>query len=172
MARLRSEPSLPHSHGRDPEDRENPAAALISAWPSFQRHFLTEKRFEDATDFETLGTHFVRIATNRSGRKKREGRKTQGPDLFDVASGDTPPDESVTQAEFLAYLRAVVDEEVEILRSNAVKYRIVQTWLASDLQISQEEVAVQIGVHQSTVCRHLDDFKERIRRRLEQDYSG
>ena len=150
------------------EDAENHEAALISAWPSFQRHFLAEQeqRFEDATDMATLASHFVRITYNRSQRKKRRQKKLLQNQLFDASDGAMRPDENLARSDFLAYFRSVVDQEVEGLKTDQLRYQVVRQWLASELNATQAEIARAVGVNQSTVHRYLGEFKERVKRRI------
>ncbi|MCA9262198.1 MAG: hypothetical protein KDA60_00055 [Planctomycetales bacterium] len=151
------------------DDANNTEAALISAWSSFQRHFLNERRFEDARDLETLTAHFVRITYNRSQRRKRRAAKLLNAPAFDVSDPTLRPDDAVAHSDFLAYFRVILDEEVRALSSNPTRFKVVRNWLASEMRSSQAELAREAGIHQATVSRYLDDFKERISRRLLED---
>lgn len=163
------------------EDQQNPAAAFYSAWPSFLRHFLVEKDLQDAQDLETLASHFVRIAYNRSQRKKRQAQKMQqglnqgrgqnseGEMLaFDPLDPSQIPEDLVSREEFLAYLRKLVDEEVEALKVRPRDYQIIRTWVDKNLQITQVELSKRLKVQQSRVSRVRGTFLERIRRRLQE----
>lgn len=170
VAQLRAGFKMPHT-----EDRENPEAALYSAWPSFQRRFLEGMEFQDATNLEELTAHFLRITYNRSKRRERAEQQLQ----IAIKSGDGPlevpdpdgetPDEIASRRDFLAYFRELVDKEVEALRTNPKKLEIVQYWLGAGLQIRQVELAQECDVSQAKVSRTLDEFRERVRRQLDEE---
>ena len=177
MAILREGFGLIQLHGGDELAAE---AALWSAWSSFQKHW-DQGEFENFRALDELAGHLIRLAYNRWQRERRRQRKMdraveEGIVQDDSGQartrdyGDTSPGpDELLQAEELA---ACLWKSVDLVKGglSARPLRTVQVYLqdlSSGRKRDQEELARELGVHQTTVSRHLDKFFDLIRHQLE-----
>jgi RNA polymerase sigma factor (sigma-70 family) len=160
----------------DPREAE---AALWSACSSFQKHYR-DGEFADAETPTELAAQMLRIACNRAQRRHRQDQRIAGqvrhgmtrdeegqPLAWDPVARGLRPDEEATRNELLAYVRQAIDTIKGELRDRPHALRIVEVYL-EDMNRTQEAIATELGINQSTVSRYLEKFRHRIRLMLQE----
>jgi DNA-directed RNA polymerase specialized sigma24 family protein len=147
-------------------DESEAEAILWSACTSFLSH-AREGDFSDATTPHELAAQLLRIAANRAQRRRRhDNRPQERPATSEPADSSPGPVQSALRSELIGLVREVIESLKEELRGQQDALRIVELFL-EDMDRSQEDIALRVGLRQSTVSRRLTWFRDQIQRMLQ-----